>query len=282
MVTRRCAQRQFLLRPSPIVKQVFGYCLALAARDSGVRLHAACALSNHYHLVATDPEARIPEFTYVLNKYVAKCLNAKYGRWENFFAGGAQTSYVRLESPDAILEKTVYTVTNPVAAGLVARSEQWPGLNLWRPGTYRFRRPDVFFVGDSLPETLELVIEPLPLGDGMRPREITERLGKAIAERECELRAQFRRDGKSFRGVAAVLAQRPTDTPTSREPTRRLSPLVAIRDKWRRIEILQRIKAFWDDYRQALDAWRAGDRDVIFPAGVYKMRVEFGVRCADC
>jgi putative transposase len=281
MVTRRCAQRQLLLRPSPIVNQVFLYCLALAARTTGVAVHVACVMSNHYHLIVTDRHARLPDFTYVLNKFVAKCLNAKYGRWENLFASGAQASYVRLENAEAILEKAVYAITNPVAAGLVARSEQWPGINRWRPGVLKVRRPDVFFVGERLPEELELVIEPLPLGADLRVREVMERLGKAVAEREAALRAQFRREGRTFLGVPGVLAQKPSDVPRTREPTRQLSPLIAIRDKWRRIEILQRLKTFWAEYKTALDAWIAGDRHVVFPAGVYKLRVQYGVRCAE-
>ena len=48
MVTRRCTQRQFLLLPTPIAKLVFGYCLALAQRYTGVLVHAATVVSNHY------------------------------------------------------------------------------------------------------------------------------------------------------------------------------------------------------------------------------------------
>lgn len=32
MITRRCAQRQFLLRPSSVVNAIVGYGLALAAQ----------------------------------------------------------------------------------------------------------------------------------------------------------------------------------------------------------------------------------------------------------
>jgi REP element-mobilizing transposase RayT len=267
MVTRRCTQRQFLLAPSATVKQVFRYCLALASEAAGVIIHAACVLSNHYHLIVSDPEAKLPEFTYVLNKFVAKCLNAHYGRWENLFAAGTQASYVRLENADAILEKTVYAITNPVEAGLVAHSKQWPGINIWRPGSYVVQRPEVFF-RDGLPQTLELRIEPIPLGPGLRAREVMERLGNAVAERESQIRARFRREHKAFQGVACVLAQSPHDSPRSREPRRGLSPLIAIRDKWRRIEILQRVRVFWQDYKVALAAWRAGERQVVFPFGV--------------
>ncbi|MBK6848690.1 MAG: hypothetical protein IPG96_14555 [Proteobacteria bacterium] len=49
LVTRRCVQRQFLLRPSATVNGIIGYCLAVAAERYGVRVHAFCVLSNHLH-----------------------------------------------------------------------------------------------------------------------------------------------------------------------------------------------------------------------------------------
>jgi putative transposase len=62
LVTRRCAQRQFLLRPSRTTNDVFLYLLAVAARRFGIQVHAFCVLSNHFHLVVTDPDARLPAF----------------------------------------------------------------------------------------------------------------------------------------------------------------------------------------------------------------------------
>ena len=282
MVTRRCTQRQFLLGPSPMTKQVFGYCLALAQEETGMTVHAAIALSNHYHLIITDPEGRLPEFTYILNKYVAKCMNAHYGRWENFWAGGSQASYVRLTDDEAKLEKTAYAIANPVEAGLVSRSAQWPGFLLWKPGTYKFHRPKVFFDEQGFaPKSLKLRITPVPLDALSRPREVMERVGLVLAEREKALRKERQESGLRFLGVARIRGQRFTDTPTSNEPRRRLSPQVAGRDKWRRIEMLQRVKSFVADYRAALARWLGGEKAVLFPPGTYKLRVEYGLPIAD-
>jgi putative transposase len=86
LITRRCAQRQFLLRPSPITNEVFLYVLAVAARRFQVCVHAFCVLSNHFHLVVTDPGARLPAFEQYLDSLVARALNASLGRWESFWA----------------------------------------------------------------------------------------------------------------------------------------------------------------------------------------------------
>src|SRR5690606_5295341 len=127
LVTRRCAERRFFLVPSPMCRRVFGYCLAHAQAATGVKVHAGMVLSNHYHLVVTDPCGRLPKFTEILNQYVAKCMNDYHGRYGNLFEANEQTSHVRLADDTAKLEKLVYTMTNPVAAGLVSSHSRWPG-----------------------------------------------------------------------------------------------------------------------------------------------------------
>jgi REP element-mobilizing transposase RayT len=39
-------------------------------------VHAWCVLSNHYHLVVTDPDARLPAFMQYLDSLVARAMNA--------------------------------------------------------------------------------------------------------------------------------------------------------------------------------------------------------------
>ena len=127
LVTRRCFQRQFLLRPSPLVNQVFLFLLAAAAHRFGVQVHAFCVLSNHFHLVVTDPQARLPAFEQYLDSLVARALNASLGRSESFWSP-ASYSAVALLTPQDVVEKTAYVLANPVAAGLVRHGRDWPGL----------------------------------------------------------------------------------------------------------------------------------------------------------
>jgi len=44
-------------------------------------------------------------------------------------------------------------------------------------------------------------------------------------------------------------------------------------------EALDALRAFWRAYAEALAEYRAGNHDVVFPAGTYKMRVFFNVPC---
>jgi len=81
-ITRRGTQRQFLLRPDDETNNAFVYCLADAARRTGVQVILPQMESNHHHTSAYDPEGRHPEFREHLHKMMAKSQNSLRGRWE--------------------------------------------------------------------------------------------------------------------------------------------------------------------------------------------------------
>jgi REP element-mobilizing transposase RayT len=277
LITRRCLFRQFLLRPGKVVNQVFAYVLAVAAQRYGVEVHAYCVLSNHFHLVVTDPHARLPAFQQYLASFVARATNACLGRWETFWAPRSYSAVV-LGSPEDVIAKSAYTLANPVAAGLVRAGHLWPGL--WSSPdavgtTIRVKRPDHFFDEDGLlPEAVDLELK-VPSGF---------RSTQAFRDQlEAELSSQeqtAREEARTFLGAERVLAQSPFSRPRPGEPHRRLSPRIAARDKWKRIELIGRLKSFLCDYREALAAWRESKVVPLFPAGTYLMRVAHGVACA--
>ena len=100
-----------------------------------------------------------------------------------------------------------------------------------------------------------------------------------MQQREAELRAQMRAAGRRFMGVRAVLRQSPFDRPRTHEPRRNMSPRIACRNKWARIEALGRLKAFVDSYKDAWQRYRSGQRDAVFPFGTYWLRVYASVTC---
>lgn len=279
LVTRRCAQRQLLLRPGPETNDVFLYVLALAARRFNVRVHAFCVLSNHFHLVVSDPDARLPAFEQYLDSLVARALNASLGRWEAFWAPSSYSA-VSLATPEDILDKAAYVLANPVAAGLVRRGREWPGL--WSAPeqiggkAIVAKRPETFFRKKGyLPEKVELELTVPPgfdSADQFRDR-LVEALG-TLEERACQ------EHGGRFLGRAKVQAQKPTGRPFRDEPRRELNPRVAARDKWKRIEALSRLVEFLRSYRDAWRERRAGREGVLFPAGTYLMRVLHDAPCA--
>ena len=290
LVTRRCSERRFFLLPSELTNQIVLYCLALAAERTGVQVHAFCVLSNHYHLVVSDPDARLPECMQWMNSLIARALNASRGRWENLFeAGSASYSAVRLESRETLLEKLVYTLANPVSSGLVRHAHTWPGL--WSRPRHMMAeplvavRPRQFFrdedSGGLMPLVASLPLARPPGFDDLSDDDLRELITGRLLERGTELAATAAVEGRAFLGVKGVLAQRYTDSPTTREPRRKLDPRVAERDPGLRIAALRRLVDFLLHYRAAWLRFVAGDRAVVFPAGTYALRRRFHVTCAD-
>lgn len=281
LVTRRCLHRQLLLRPSAATNALFLYVLAVAARRFNVRLHAFCVLSNHYHLVVTDPEARLPAFGQYLDSLVARATNAALGRWESFWAPSSYSA-VALASSDDVLDKSAYVLANPVAAGLVRRGREWPGL--WSApeqigaAPLTVSRPAGFFrENGQMPAEVDLELT-APPGFGTA-EEFRALLTGALGRLEDRATREIESNGTRFLGRAKVLAQRPNLRPTTDEPRRKLSPRVAARDKWKRIEALSRLLEFLGEYRQAWRARRAGRTEALFPPGTYLMRVVHGAPC---
>ena len=276
MITRRCTQRQFLMRPDDRTNNAFIYCLAVAAKRCGIRILFTAAMSNHHHTGIEDPSGNYPAFLEYFHKLFAKCQNSLRGRWENFWSS-EQTSVVRLVDPADVIEKMVYVLTNPVKDGLVEKAHHWPGASsldaLIHGKPLTASRPRHFFREDgSMPETVTLQID-RPAG----LKELSEDEFTAMVEgriRAVEEAAAFERarTGARVLGRRAVLGQKWSDRPASREPRRQLDPRVAARSKWSRIEALLRNRIFREAYVVAREAFCAGDRKVIFPAGTYWLR----------
>lgn len=283
LVTRRCSERRFFLKPCALTNAIFLYALSVAARRHRVLVHVACVLSNHYHLLVTDPDARLPAFMRDLGSLVARATNASIGRWEGFWSSEASYSAVSHGSAEDVVAKAAYVLANPVAAGLVAHGREWPGI--WTApeqlGTAILDapRPKFFFrANGDMPDTAELALS-VPPGFASAG-EFQERVAAAVSALEAQIRRDHEKQRRPFLGRARVLAQKVFSRPASGEPRRKLIPRVAARDKWKRIEALSRLTSFLRAYRDAWLARRAGLRDVVFPAGTYLLRVEHGVQCA--
>jgi REP element-mobilizing transposase RayT len=273
MITRRCTQRQFLLRPDEETNNAFVYCLAEAAQRSGVEVLLTCAMSNHHHTVIYDRDGTVPVFTEHFHKLLAKCQNALRGRWENFWAS-EQVCVVHLVEPADVMRKLVYVATNPVKDRLVDKVRHWPGVNglaaLLGGRTLNASRPRHFFrAGGSMPAavTLNLAL-PSELGDSTQ---LLAELRERVEAAEAEVAAERMRTGARVVGRRRVLRQSWRDCPTSQEPRRNLRPRTAARNVWARFEAHHRNRDFLAAYREARERWVKGDV-IPFPVGTYWLR----------
>lgn len=284
MLTRRCAQRRFLLNPSKAVSNLFIYCLAYAAKRFNIAVHAFILMSNHYHIIVTDRDAKLPDFMLWMNQFIAKALNAKYKLYENFWAPGSYHA-LELTSPADVMNKLLYLYANPVSARLVKEAANWPGLNSINFDFGQMlsaERPSFYFRENSkLPKEVKLKLTKPPAFKHLSRKELKGQLKEMLARREQEIFEEMKEKKQSFLGIKKILKNKPTDRPKKDkdEEHRSLVPRIAARDKEERLQAIAEFQAFYEDYRAALDRWRSGETDVEFPAGTYKMRVFAKVRC---
>jgi len=280
--TRRTHKRQLLLRPSDEVNEAILYILAVLTRRHGVLLHAACAMSNHKHDVATDPLGRAVELDRDCHSLIARVVNALHGDFESLWSR-EPTCRVTCVEPDDVLDKIAYTMANPVEASLVAHGKSWPGVRLaWPMRPRTIKRPDFFRteeVGGEWPEQATLELHRPPGFDHLTDDELAALLRQRIEAREQAARNTASAAGRHFLGRRAVLAQSRRAYPTSTEPRFTLRPAVACRSKWARIARLQEDKLWLERYHDALVRHRAGDPAVLFPYGTWKLRVYYAFPC---
>jgi REP element-mobilizing transposase RayT len=278
LITRRVAHRQFLLRPCEATNEILLYALAYAACVSGVIVHAFTSMSNHIHVVVTDPSGRLPVFLHALDRHIACCMNDFLGRRENFWAS-TSASAVALESDNAVLDKIAYVIANPVRAGLVASPEEWPGV-MTPPAGMRVtaRRPKVFYrAKGKMPVSIELQVSPPALSSYPSFEAVIAKIEELVDVKVRAAREEMKAEGRSFLGPKRVLQMDRNATASSRESVRSLRPRFSAQQPSERRTALEQLRVFHASYARALRAWRDGDRGVAFPAGTYLMHVQHGV-----
>jgi putative transposase len=229
-------------------------------------------MSNHYHLVVTDRDARLPEFQQYLNSLLARAVNCARGRWEAFWSRDSYNAVELLEDAD-VLDKLAYTLLNPVRAGLVGRARAWGGAtsaSMRFGGRRLVVRPPGFF-SEDMPEHgwLELVA---PQFHG----EVGAKLDELLADRVEAVEQQLRKSNCKPMGMAAVLRQQWNESPVTREPRRGLVPRLAARCTAVRIAAIVEFQHWVEVYRTALACFKDGEREVEWPPGTYRMCSRLG------
>jgi len=283
MVTRRCSQRQFLLRADRETNEAVLYCLGVAAAKHGVELHGVTAMSNALCINCRDVEGLGPKFRQYLMSLLARFMNVHRSRWEAFWSSDAP-SVVELVDAEAQLAQLVYNLTDPVRQQLVDRVHNWPGVSSLRyqlsGKPVRVKRPKKFFRSNGrMPDEVELRFVPPPSFAHLEHDAWAKLLGDRVRLVEEQAADERRKKGTRIAGRKAVLRRSPYSCPRTSPARRNLNPRVACRSKRKRLAALDRMKRFELRYRAALRLLAQGVRDVVFPAGTWQLARLGLVRC---
>jgi hypothetical protein len=124
----------------------------------------------HHHTRVTPTADNLPEFLRLTHGETSRALNTLLAELRYDAPGelfdDRQTHPLRLLDAEAQASHHVYEHLNTVAAGLVARPEDMPGLSLshdrWKGGVIAVRRPPIYVDPRTSPAELPLVVTPDP------------------------------------------------------------------------------------------------------------------------
>ncbi|MGE0785010.1 MAG: transposase, partial [Sandaracinaceae bacterium] len=284
-VSRRTTRRHMLFVPDlgGESEAIFWYCLATAARERGVLVHAAVLMSNHLHLVITDVRGEAPKFYRRLHRLLALCTKARFD-WPEEVVNKSATAAHELVSGPAIIKALGYAIANPTTAGLVRRADEWPGARTsardMGTRTIVAKKPEHYFRGEQWDDEVELEITlPPALEAEMKPDEIRRRVQAWVSTAERAALEKSKQTGLRFLGARRAQRVPHTDRASSWEDFGSRNPrFSAAGDAEAARRTVERNRQFEADYDKALAGWMAGDRKVVFPPGTWWMRVHHHAR----
>ncbi len=278
LITTRCHQARFFLRPDKKLNLAVLEWLTRAQRQfPELRVLGACVMSNHLHLVVHDQEGQLAAWASYFLGNLARAVNRLRERTGVCF--NRRYSAEPILDDEALADRLVYTITNPVKAGLCSRAEEWPGVVLFARGSHPEEIPVSWIDREQerresaqarprseAPPGAErfrvegsLAIDPLPTevgGSGDVP------LLAAIESREAELAEERREAGVRPLGSARVLAQGWHSAP--RQPKSSPRPLCHAADPALRKAFREGFRAFVGLFREASERLRE-DVLIAFP-----------------
>ena len=285
VIDRRTDGRFHLFRPdeSGMMQRIFLFCLGAMAAKHGILVHAVTLMSTHYHMVFTDVLGVLPDFLRDFHRLVAVTTKCHRG-WGEAVFNKSQTTVIDLPSAPIMIDQMAYVIANPVEAAAVRYAKDWPGvISLPRDigrKVFRAEKPEVFFRSPDWPAEASVPVTwPELVLSEMTPEEAESRLRVAVEDREKKARNKVRELGWSFMGarrctrIPIERRSRAYEVWGSRKPT-----FATGKDRELFFEMVKRRRTFRTRYREALDRWRQGCRDVIFPFGTWLMHKLHGVQ----
>ena len=303
-VTARAVNRSYRFVPTPAVCLICWFCLAVTSLKYAGRvvLHEFLFMSNHYHLVLTDVDGVLPDFMRDLNSLLSRALNALRGTQGTNIEG---YDFQVIADAGAAIRSIAYLLANPCAANVVERSRHWrgvssleleygvaretprPSVGLWsskvehasRSASQRSGR--AAYAGRcKFPALASLILVRPAILQHLEDHELRAHIREQVDAVERKHMVARKEERVKVLGWHNVVRKSFTYIPASGEELFASSPTVMASDPAERVRFEEQRAAFVQAYYVALERFRAGEREVVFPRGTWLMRRRFNARCA--
>lgn len=149
MATARTIRGEFWLRADEqgIIKNLIGYLITHYATLYNIQIHSLVVMSNHYHMLLTDPHAHRPAFFQQLHSAIARHIKSRFQRNDGQLFKKDTLHQMVLLDQTVIEDKHIYTITNPVCAHIVEHYQDYNHLLIDHHDWHRplfFQRPAWF------------------------------------------------------------------------------------------------------------------------------------------
>jgi putative transposase len=123
-LSARCINREWFNIPMPRVWEIFCSELSNTVEKHHLHIHSFVLMSNHFHLIATTPQANISQCMQYFMQRSSRALTNEGNRINETFAGRHYKCILQL--PNYYLNTYKYNYRNPVTAGLCENVEDYP------------------------------------------------------------------------------------------------------------------------------------------------------------
>ena len=154
-ITARCNNKDIFPVPMHEAWEIFSDYLHMLHFHFDIRIHLFVMMSNHFHLVVSDPNLNLSKAMAIFMRETSKEMNRLSGRMNRVWGDRYHSSVIA--DPNYFLHAYKYDYRNPVAAGACRKVEEYPWSTLQillgkRAGIIPLIADETLFsnVGDSL------------------------------------------------------------------------------------------------------------------------------------
>ncbi len=123
-ISARCINQEWFSIPMPLVWEIMCEELLYAIKDQNLVVHSFILMSNHFHLIASTPDANISKCMHQFMRRSSLRLTRMGNRINETYAGRHYKCI--LQHPNYFLNAYKYNYRNPVSAGICTRVEYYP------------------------------------------------------------------------------------------------------------------------------------------------------------